>query len=101
MMHTWKMRTTIKDAVFGPYFAANTTDARCMYNTANFYIRNTMTGIRKSPEERTANETEVLHYVFTGIQKAKMVEKEKCLYKHIPESWVQEYTKASDGNGFE
>ena len=30
-----------------------------------------------------------------------MVEKEKCLYKHIPESWVQEYTKASDGNGFE
>lgn len=45
MMHTWKMRTTIKDAVFGPYFAANTTDARCMYNTANFYIRNTMTGI--------------------------------------------------------
>ena len=70
MMHTRKMRTTIKDAVFGPYFAANTTDARCMYNTANFYIRNTMTGIRKSPEERTANETEVLHYVFTGIQKA-------------------------------
>ena len=70
MMHTWKMRTTIKDAVFGPYFAANTTDARCMYNTANFYIRNTMTGVRKSPEERTANETEVLHYVFTGIQKA-------------------------------
>ena len=48
MMHTWKVRTTIKDAVFGPYFAANTTDARCMYNTANFYIRNTMTGIRKS-----------------------------------------------------
>ena len=30
-----------------------------------------------------------------------MVEKEKCLYKHIPESWVQEYTKASDGNRFE
>ena len=33
------------------------------------YIRNTYTGIMKSPEERTHNETEVLHFVFTGIQK--------------------------------
>ena len=46
------------DAVFDPYFAANTTDARCIYNTANFYIRNTMTGIRKSLEEWIANETD-------------------------------------------
>ena len=59
-----------KDAVLCRYFKENTTAAKCMYNAANFYIRNTMTGIRKSPEERTAHETEVLHYVFTGIQKA-------------------------------
>lgn len=59
-----------KDAVLCRYFEENTTAAKCMYNAANFYIRNTMTGIRKSPEERTSHETEVLHYVFTGIQKA-------------------------------
>ncbi len=38
-----------------------------MYNTANYYIRNTMTGIKKSPEKRFPNETEVLHHVFTNI----------------------------------
>ena len=70
-MRTWKiMIRPDKDAVLCRYFEENTTAAKCMYNAANFYIRNTMTGIRKSPEERTAHETEVLHYVFTGIQKA-------------------------------
>ena len=70
-MRTWKINIQpTKDAVLCDYFAENTTAAKCMYNVANFYIRNTMTEIRKSPEERTAHETEVLHYVFTGIQKA-------------------------------
>lgn len=70
-MRTWKiMIRPDKDAVLCRYFEENTTAAKCMYNAANFYIRNTMTGIRKSPEERTFHETEVLHYVFTGIQKA-------------------------------
>ena len=70
-MRTWKIMTKPdKDAVLCRYFEENTTAAKCMYNAANFYIRNTMTGIRKSPEERTSHETEVLHYVFTGIQKA-------------------------------
>mgnify|MGYP000650635412 CR=1 FL=1 len=72
-MRTWKITISPKhkkDAVLCEYMADTTTDARCMYNTANFYIRNTMTGIKKSPELRTSNEIEVLHYVFTGIQKA-------------------------------
>ena len=72
-MRTWKITISPKrkkDAVLCNYMADTTTDARCMYNAANFYIRNTMTGIKKSPELRTSNETEVLHYVFTGIQKA-------------------------------
>ena len=53
-MRTWKMTKNPKDkkdAVLCQYFLTNTTDARRMYNTANFYIRNTMTGIQKSPEE--------------------------------------------------
>lgn len=70
-MRTWKIMTKLdKDAVLCRYFEENTTAAKCMYNVANFFIRNTMTGMRKSPEERTSHETEVLHYVFTGIQKA-------------------------------
>ena len=48
-----------------------------MRNTANFYIRNVMTGLRKSPEERTHAETEVLHEVFTGIQKANLLAVER------------------------
>ena len=73
VMRTWKINIQpTKDAVLCDYFAENTTAAKCMYNVANFYIRNTITGIRKSPEERTACETEVLHYVFTGIQKANL-----------------------------
>lgn len=76
-MRTWKiMIDPIKDAALGEYLAKNTADAKCMYNVANFYIRNTMTGIRKSPEERTACEIEVLHYVFTGIQKANLYARE-------------------------
>ena len=51
------------------YFLDNTSGTRAVRNQANFYIRNTMTGIKKSPEERTLQETEVLHDVFTTIQK--------------------------------
>ena len=73
-MRTWKMiinpKKNKQDAAFCQYFKTNTADFKYMYNVANFYIRNTMTGIKKSPEERTHLETEVLHYVFTGIQKA-------------------------------
>lgn len=59
-----------KHSAFYEYFHTNTADSKCMYNAASFYIRNTMTGIRKSPEERTHLETEALHDVFTAIQKA-------------------------------
>lgn len=57
-----------KYAALCQYFQANTADSKRMYNTANFYIRNTMTGLKKSPEKRTHSEIEVLHYVFTSIQ---------------------------------
>ena len=49
------------------YFDYITTNYKEMYNDANFYIRNCMTGIKKSPELRYANEIEVLHNVFTSV----------------------------------
>lgn len=68
------MRTTViyykEKSALRDYFARITADTRCMRNTACFYIRNTMTGLSKSPEERTALETEVLHDVFTSIHAA-------------------------------
>ena len=51
-MRTFKMiispTKNKKDAAFCQYFKTNTADSKCMYNTANFYIRNTMTGLKKS-----------------------------------------------------
>ena len=44
-----------------------------------------MTGLKKSPEERTPLETEVLHYVFTGIQKANEVIGQKNMKKKFAE----------------
>ena len=88
-MRTFKMiidpTKNKKDAAFCQYFKTNTADSKCMYNTANFYIRNTMTGLKKSPEERTHLETEVLHYVFTGIQKANEVIGQKNMKKKFAE----------------
>ena len=58
-----------KNSEQGLYFSGICRRTKALKNTTNFYIRNTYTGIVKSPEERTHNETEVLHFVFTGIQK--------------------------------
>lgn len=68
-MHTRTVNIR-KNSPLASYFYMLTTETKNLRNVANFYIRNTMTGIIKSPEYRTANETEVLHFVFTGIQKA-------------------------------
>ncbi|RHK35105.1 transposase [Anaerobutyricum hallii] len=95
VMRTWKINIQpTKDAVLCDYFAENTTAAKCMYNVANFYIRNTMTGIRKSPEERTACETEVLHYIFTGIQKANHHAREN--YEKKLKKYQDMHTKKGD-----
>ena len=78
-----------------PYFRKNTAESRAVRNTANFLIRNTMTGLRKSPEERTHTETEALHTVFTGIQKAnahKEAIDEKAVFSVIRKIKVGELT---------
>lgn len=57
-----------KDSKAGRYFSDICCKSKALRNTTNFYIRNTYTGIMKSPEERTDNEKEVLHNVVTGIK---------------------------------
>ena len=60
-----------------------------MYNVANYHIRNVMTGLKKSPEERTANEEEVLKTVFDALKavNAKRVSKgKKRLSCRLPKS---------------
>ena len=49
------------------YFHAICAGSRKLYNTSIFSVRNTMSGLNKPPEERTLNETEVLHFVYLGI----------------------------------
>lgn len=62
--------------VYG-YLSELSHKSKALYNHAQFYIRNVQSGLKKSPEERTANETEVLHYVFTGLQKANRTKESK------------------------
>lgn len=49
-MRTWKMiinpKKNKQDAAFCQYFKTSTADFKCMYNVANFYIRNTMTVLK-------------------------------------------------------
>ena len=71
-----------KNSEQGLYFRDICRKTKALRNTTNFYIRNTYTGIVKSPEERTHNETEVLHFVFTGIQKYN-VRKEELYVRDI------------------
>ena len=51
------------------YFSKMCMNSKNLKNVTNFYIRQCMTGLKKSPELRQPNETEVLHYVFTTISK--------------------------------
>lgn len=55
-----KLYTYFKDMCF---------NSTSLYNTTNYYIRQCMTGIKKSPEKRFSNETEVLHNIFNNISK--------------------------------
>ena len=45
------------------YMDRLTAGAKCMYNVANFHIRQLMTGLKKDPSERTPNEQSVIDKV--------------------------------------
>ena len=81
MFHTIQI-TTKQKCPAAAYLKRNTAGTRAVRNTALFYQRNVMTGLRKSPEERTHNETEVLHYVFTCIQRANVL-RERRMHKKL------------------
>jgi len=52
------------------YFECQTHLAKNLRNAANFIIRNLRTGLKKTPDTRTANENEVLETVRIGIEMA-------------------------------
>ena len=49
------------------YFTAQCHLAKNLQNTANFYIRNLRTGLKKEPSERTDNENEVIRIMIQSI----------------------------------
>ena len=54
--------TSVTKELFS-YFDRLTAGAKCMYNVANFHIRQLMTGLKKKPSERTPNEQSVIDKV--------------------------------------
>jgi len=67
MYHVEKINIKPKHPLF-EFCDTATNAAKNMYNVANFYIRNTMTGLSKEPDKRTSNEQEVLRIVWDGIR---------------------------------
>lgn len=81
-----------------PFFAFCddiTNKAKNMFNVANFYIRNTMTGLKKDEASLTANETEVLNVVSESIKalNVKYADKGKSKQFTIPstDKWFLGY----------
>ena len=52
------------------YFECQTHLAKNLRNSANFILRNLRTGLKKDPDNRTANENEVIETVRIGIEMA-------------------------------
>ena len=66
MYHVEKINIKPKHGLF-EFCDIVTNVSKNMYNVANFYIRNAMTGLSKETNQRTSNETEVLRIVQDGI----------------------------------
>ena len=78
-----------------PYCADITNKAKNMFNVANYYIRNTMTGLSKSSEQLTDNEREVLAAVSDGVDavnaKSSGGKKRVVFDKPTPDKWFLNY----------
>ena len=66
MYHVEKINIKPKHPLF-EFCDTATQMTKNMYNVANFYIRNSMTGLAKEADKRTSNENEVLQIVQEGI----------------------------------
>ena len=62
-----KIRRSFRYDSLTQLFDQDTYSSRAVRNTCLFYIRNVRSALCKSPEERTHNETEVMHYVFMAV----------------------------------
>ena len=78
MIHTKIIDVKANQKALFAYFEQVTAGAKCMYNVANFYIRNTMTGLSKENEGKplTQNEREVLDVVRTYIPLANQLKRD-------------------------
>lgn len=81
------------------YFDDCAQKAKNLYNTTNFYIRQVMTGIKKAPSERQANEVAVLECIEESLPKMNAVriknkgkKKSSTLFvMPTPEKWFLSY----------
>ena len=98
MYHVEKINIKPKHKLF-EFCDTVTNVSKNMYNVANFYIRNAMTGLSKETNQRTSNETEVLRIVQDGInahnEKAlkKQTDQKKAVLFEMPtkEHWFLNY----------
>ena len=98
MYHVEKININPENALF-EFCDTITNVSKNMYNVANFYIRNTMTGLSKEAAKRTTNEAEVLRIVQDGInahnEKAlkKQTDQKKAVLFEMPtkEHWFLNY----------
>jgi putative transposase len=96
--HVEKININPENALF-EFCDTITNVSKNMYNVANFYIRNTMTGLSKEAANRTTNEAEVLRIVQDGInahnEKAlkKQTDQTKAVLFEMPtkEHWFLNY----------
>ena len=98
MYHVEKININPENALF-EFCDTITNVSKNMYNVANFYIRNTMTGLSKEAVKRTTNEAEVLRIVQDAInahnEKAlkKQTDQKKVVLFEMPtkEHWFLNY----------
>ena len=63
------LRKSGKMKVFHAYCSCQSHLAKNLQNTANFYIRNLRSGLKKEPADRTANENEVIRITMESIDR--------------------------------
>lgn len=90
MYQLYQIQLHKKNKLFS-YFNDICTHYKELYNVTNFYIRQCMTGMKKSPELRYHNETEVLHMVFNHLKSVNALRKGKPFPYPKEDNWFLSY----------